>query len=130
MENKYNEIDKLNQLKENRTITETEYEVEKYKILNSKSNTTQIKISKSKIFFILTGVSVFVTVIFGFSFYMWRSKSYFEIMSLLNSNRVLFNLMSYIISYGVVVLGIVNILMLVLGIIFKVKEKGGIKIVN
>lgn len=130
MENKYNEIDKLNQLKENRTITKTEYEVEKYKILNSKSNTTQIKISKSKIFFILTGVSVFVTVIFGFSFYMWRSKSYFEIMSLLNSNRVLFNLMSYIISYGVVVLGIVNILMLVLGIIFKVKEKGGIKIVN
>ena len=31
MENKYNEIDKLNQLKENRTITETEYEVENQK---------------------------------------------------------------------------------------------------
>ncbi len=39
MESKYNELGKLKALKDNGIITDTEYEVQKYKILNAETKT-------------------------------------------------------------------------------------------
>ena len=59
MENKYNELEKLNQLKANGTITDAEFEMQKQKILNNKSNKTNTK-KKSKL---LKGIIALVLVI-------------------------------------------------------------------
>lgn len=126
MENKYNEIERLNKLKENGTITETEFEIQKYKILNSTSNTTQTK--KSKLFFILSSISIGISIIFGVISYCWHDSDMY-IDTLLN-NKSLNNDISSIVNGSFTILIITTIIMLVIGIIFKIKEKGGIKIVH
>lgn len=65
MENKYNELEKLNQLKANGTITDTEFEIEKQKILNSKSNKTPTKKKKSKLLFIVIAVVLIAVIVLG-----------------------------------------------------------------
>ena len=62
MENKYNELAKLNQLKA--TITEQEFETQKQKILNLNAKT--LKVSISKIFFLLVGIAMIITIILSF----------------------------------------------------------------
>lgn len=74
MENKYNELEKLNQLKSSGTITEEEFEMQKSKILNSKSNITHTEFNKSKIFYILVGIGIVITIIVS----IFSNQSYKE----------------------------------------------------
>lgn len=63
MENKYNELEKLNQLKANGTITDAEFEVEKHKILNNVKKTHSINTKiKPKIFFIIAIIGLIITI--------------------------------------------------------------------
>lgn len=62
MENKYNELEKLNQLKSSGTITEEEFEIQKSKILNSQSNIKKTKKGKKKIIKILVAVIVSIII--------------------------------------------------------------------
>lgn len=128
MDNKYNELEKLNQLKANGTITDAEFEIQKYKILNTTTE-TKIKKNKSKIFFILTSISTVVTIIWGMFLYIWNDTLYTEFY-FKNNNIDLVNSMSGIFDTILAILVITTIVMLILGIIFKIKEKGGIKIVD
>lgn len=59
---KYEELEKLIELKENGILTEEEFETEKQKILNNNSK-IKIKQSKFKIFFILTIIFAVLTII-------------------------------------------------------------------
>ena len=70
MENKYNELEKLNQLKANGTITDAEFEVEKHKILNNIKKNRRLK--KSKILFIVTIIFIIITI--GLFFYKNNCK--------------------------------------------------------
>ena len=70
MENKYNELEKLNQLKANGTITDAEFEVEKHKILNNVKKNRGLK--KSKILFIVTIIFIIITI--GLFFYKNNCK--------------------------------------------------------
>lgn len=128
MYNKYNELEKLKALKDSDAITDTEYETQKYKILNTTTE-TKVKKSKSKIFFILTSISIAVTIIWGIFLYIWNDSLYTELYFKYN-NIKLNEVISSIVDCGLVVLVITTVVMLVLGIIFKIKEKGGIKIVD
>lgn len=65
MENKYNELEKLNQLKANGIITDVEFEMQKQKILNNTKKNRTLK--KSKILFIVTIVFIIITI--GLFFY-------------------------------------------------------------
>lgn len=128
MENKYSELERLNNLKMNGTISETEFEVQKYRILNTTTDNKGTK-NKSKIFFILTGISAIITIIWCIILYFWNdtldTDLYFKY-----HNTSLNDSISRIVDTGLAVLVITTILMLILGVIFKIKEKGGIKIVD
>lgn len=68
MENKYNELERLNKLKESGTITEQEFEIEKTKILNNnKSNSNNNKSLKIivKVFCILSIIALITTIVIG-----------------------------------------------------------------
>ncbi len=61
---KYEELEKLQKLKESGAITQAEFEVEKQKIFNnSKVNPEKKKVKMSRIFFILTAVFVIITIV-------------------------------------------------------------------
>lgn len=129
MENKYNELERLSQLKANGTITDTEFEIEKYKILNSKSSNVHTKKNKSKSFFILSSIGIVISIVLGIIYYFWQAELYTDIWFKFN-NITLNNTISKILDYGLVIVITSSIVLLVLGIIFKIKEKGGIEIVN
>lgn len=128
MENKYSELERLNNLRKNGTISETEFEVQKYRILNTTTENTNTR-NKSSIFFILTGISAIITIIWCIILYFWNdtldTDLYFKY-----HNTSLNDSISRIVDTGLAVLVITTILMLILGVIFKIKEKGGIKIVD
>ncbi len=139
MENKYNELERLNQLKLNGTISETEFEVEKYKILNSNINTSKNTKYKSTRCFIFVVVEIVFLIIFIFlSIYHYnkaddisKTSSYY-----LYNNTTLKNEMQSEIEkgdsfkYASIIIGGLSIVFLITGIVFKIKEKGGIEIVN
>lgn len=128
MENKYSELERLNDLRKNGTISKTEFEVQKYRILNTTTENTNTR-NKSSIFFILTGISAIITIIWCIILYFWNdtldTDLYFKY-----HNTSLNDYISRIVDTGLAVLVITTILMLILGVIFKIKEKGGIKIVD
>lgn len=127
MASNYNELEKLKALKDNGTITDTEYEIQKYKILNT-TEKTKIKKNKSKIFFIISSIGIGISIILGLISYFWH-KSDLYIDTLLN-NKSLNNIISSLVDGSFTVLSIITIVMLIVGIIFKIKENGGIKIVD
>lgn len=127
MASNYNELEKLKALKDNGTITDTEYEIQKYKILNT-TEKTKIKKNKSKIFFIISSIGIGISIILGLISYFWH-KSDLYIDTLLN-NQSLNNIISSLVDGSFTVLSIITIVMLIVGIIFKIKENGGIKIVD
>lgn len=64
MENKYNELEKLNKLKANGTITDAEFEIEKSKILNNngkKKNNNGLKLAVIICF--IVGIVLFIITI-------------------------------------------------------------------
>lgn len=63
MENKYKELEKLNQLKANGTITENEFEVEKQKILNSKHTKIKVNRKLSRLFLFIMTLFAVITII-------------------------------------------------------------------
>ena len=128
MENKYNELERLSQLKANGTITDTEFEIEKYKILNSKSSNVNTKKNKSKLFFILSSVGVGISIILGVISYLWHDSNMY-IDTLLN-NKSLNSAISSIVDGSFTILIITTIVMLILGILLKRQERGGSKIVD
>lgn len=139
MENKYNELERLNQLKLNGTISETEFEVEKYKILNSNIKTSKNTKSKStKCFIVVGGEMIFLIILIFLSIYHYnkaddisKTSSYY-----LYNNTTLKNEMQSEIEkgdsfkYASIMIGGLSIVVLITGIVFKIKEKGGIEIVN
>lgn len=127
MENKYSELERLNNLKMNGTISETEFEIQKYRILNTTTDNKGTK-NKSKILFIISGIGIIVSTILGFISYLWN-KSDMYIDTLLD-NKILNKVVSFTVDGSFKILVITTILILILGIIFKINEKGGIKIVD
>ena len=127
MENKYSDLEKLKQLKDNGTITDTEFEIQKYKVLNATTE-TKVKKNKSKIFFIISSIGIVTSIILGVVSYLWHDSDMY-IDTLLN-NKNLNSGISNIVDGSFTILIITTIVMLVLGIILKIKEKGGIKIVD
>lgn len=134
MENKYNEIEKLNKLKENGTITETEFEVEKYKILNSTSRKMLNKKKISKKCFIFVGIEIICTIIFiCLSIYhygkgdeiSWKTSSYYTYIGddtyKIECDKEYEKGDTF--KYASIITGGISLASLITGIIFKVKEK-------
>mgnify|MGYP007067157705 CR=1 FL=1 len=128
MENKYSELERLNNLKMNGTISETEFEVQKYRILNTTPDNKSKK-NKSKILFIFSSISAVSTIIWGILLFVWNDTIYTELYFKYN-NISLNNSVSRVLDIGLALFIITTIVLTISGIIFKVKEKGGIKIVN
>lgn len=126
MASNYNELEKLKALKDNGTITDTEYEIQKYKILNTTD--TKTKKNKSKMFFIISSIGIVISIVLGVVSYLWHDSNMY-IDTLLN-NKSLNSGISSVVDGSFTILIITTIVMLVLGIIFKIKENGGIKIVD
>ena len=127
MENKYSELERLNNLRKSGTISETEFEVQKYRILNTTPDNKNKK-NKSKILFIISGIGIIVSTILGFISYFWHNSDMY-IDTLLN-NKSLNKAISFAVDGSFKTLIVITIVILIIGIIFKIKEKGGIKIVD
>ena len=129
MENKYNELERLNQLKANGTITDTEYEIEKYKVLNLKSNKVHTNKNKSKLFFVISAVNVIPILICAF---IWFQRATDTTVNLNRSQQQRFveRLLYDIGMYGTIIFAVIAVVLLVMAIIFRIKEKGGIKVVD
>lgn len=150
MESKYNELEKLNELKANGTITDAEFEMQKQKILNNKFNVTKTKRNKSKLFFILAIIFIVITVIsIGLTIYynkifndiatsneeyeatlnFYRTGNSKQIDRIYDQASQMENLSNIflIVSFCI---GGVSVVFVIVGIILKIKEKGGIEIVN
>ena len=123
MENKYVELEKLNNLKECGTITQEEFEIEKYRILNSNIHKPTSKKVKSKIFFILSSIGIVTCIILGIFYYLWQSTLWFDFWSENNNDMSAVDTISNILICSLVLLGISTIVLLVLAIILKIKEK-------
>lgn len=129
MENKYSELERLNNLRKNGTISETEFEVQKYRILNTTTDNKNKK-NKSKILFIISGVGAVISILVGVISYMWQDTLWYDFWIENNKNWAEVNIISNKLV-GLLILCILSCFVsLVLGIIFRIKEKGGIKIVD
>lgn len=128
MENKYSELERLNNLKMNGTISETEFEIQKYRILNTTTDNKGTK-NKSKILFIFSSISIVVTIVWGVLLFVWNDTIYTELYFKYN-NISLNNSISRVLDIGLALFVITTIVLTILGIIFRIKEKGGIKIVD
>lgn len=124
MENKYNELEKLKALKDTGTITGAEFEIQKYKILNTTTE-TKVKKNKSKIFFIISSVGIGISIILGIIYYFWQSTLWFDIWIENNKNMAVVETISNILIGSLILFGLASIILLVLGII--IKGKGEIK---
>ncbi len=139
MDSKYNEIEKLNKLKAEGVITEAEFEMQKQTILNSNIKATK-NISSKCFIAVGIGIALFILCIFLFKYHdeksqdivsEWDSSHYYEERPqyiLKESNQEyekgeLFKNLS-------IIIGSISGVVLIIGIAFKTKEKGGIKIVN
>lgn len=127
MENKYSDLEKLKQLKDNGTITDAEYEIQKHKILNTTTETKGKK-NKSKVFFIISSIGIVISIILGVISYLWHDSDMY-IDTLLN-NKSLNSAISSIVDGSFKILIIITVAMLIVGIILKIKEKGEIKNVD
>lgn len=121
MGNKYNDLEKLKQLKDNGTITDTEFEIQKYKVLNATTE-TKVNKNKSKIFFIISSIGIVISIILGVVSYLWHDSDMY-IDTLLN-NKSLNSGISSIVDGSFTILIITTITMLIVGIVFKIKERG------
>lgn len=128
MENRYNELERLNNLRKSGTISETEFEVQKYRILNTTTD-TKTKKSKSKMLFIFSFISAVSTIIWSILLFVWNDTIYTDLYFKYH-NISLNNSISRVLDVGLALLVITTIILTISGIIFKVKEKGGIKIVD
>lgn len=143
---KYEKLERLQKLKEDGILSDAEFETEKQKILNDSKD---IKTKKegikrlSKIFFILTIIGIIITIIaVGFSIYLssqsykiagdrveleWKYNGDEErINKEMNKKLDKLDMLGNIWAVTATITGV----FLGLGIGFKIKEKGGIKIVN
>lgn len=76
MENKYNELKKLNQLKSNGTITNAEFESQKAKILNDTTINNNSNLKKAvKILLILSIISFILLIAIGILYRYYGHKS-------------------------------------------------------
>ncbi len=121
MENKYSDLEKLKQLKDNGTITDAEYEIQKHKILNTTTETKGKK-NKSKVFFIISSIGIVISIILAVISYLWHDSDMY-IDTLLN-NKSLNSAISNIVDGSFTILIITTITMLIVGIVFKIKERG------
>lgn len=141
MENKYSELEKLNQLKSDGTITEEEFEVQKSKILNSTSRKMLKKKKILKKCFIFVGIEIIFTIIFiCLSIYHYgkgdeisrKTSAYYTYISD-DTYKIEYDKeceKGDTFKYASIITGGISLVSLITGIIFKVKEKGGIEIVN
>ena len=121
MENKYSDLEKLKQLKDNGTITDTEFEIQKYKVLNATTE-TKVKKNKSKIFFIISSIGIVTSIILGVVSYLWHDSDMY--IDTLLDNKNLNSGISNIVDGSFTILIITTITMLIVGIVFKIKERG------
>lgn len=134
---KYEQLERLKKLEEDGTITTEEFEAEKQKILNEKITITrQGKKNKkgiAKIFFILFGVSAILEIISWIMYGVGLANDNGSIYYFTKEEAVggyFYKLITDIGMYGIIIFAILLVLFLIIGIVLKIKEKGGIKIVN
>lgn len=151
---KVEDLERLKKLKDNGVITEAEFESEKQRVLNSNSRTI-VKKNKSKIFFIITGICILVTIAFVFLFFYWSGvekdaysgeNGYYgyllakmqyddniisrtEFKEIEKEYNTVKNTLDFF-EYGKFVVGGVAIICLTTGVVLKIKEKGRRKIVD
>lgn len=152
---KYDELEKLKELKDSGAISQEEFEIEKNKIFNRKSVNEKKPCKKVKLFFLLTIIFLIITVVFwGLEVY-WsnvlydvdfgENGNYGYFLATLDYEDGLISRTEYkeiekeylkteniyhFFKYGkFVVLGF-SVIFLATGSILKIKEKGGIEIVN
>lgn len=124
MENKYSELERLNNLRKSGTISETEFEVQKYRILNTTTDNKNKK-NKSKMLFIFSFISVVIGIIVGIVYYIWQSVLWFVVWNSNNKNMLIIDTITNMLI-GLLILCILSsIVSLVLAIIFRAKNKGG-----
>lgn len=148
------DLERLNKLKDNGVITEAEFESEKQRLLSYNSQTKARK-NKSKIFFIITGICVLLTIVSVCLFFNWyniEQDAYWGENGYYGYNFARLQYDDYTINraefkeiekeynsiektrdfFGgsMFVVGGIAIISLITGIILKIKEKGGIKIVD
>lgn len=153
---KYEELERLQKLKENGTLNNAEFELEKQKILSK--DDVKIKEGKkykkglAKIFFILTMVGVIITIFLTIFYFYYEdevfNKNLFSEESMFAKENYNYGLITreeykeiidndkkienrlHSIQYGAWGTSAITVIFLITGIIFKIKEKGGIKIVD
>ena len=131
---KYEELEKLQKLKENGTLNNAEFELEKQKILSK--DDVKIKEGKNykkglaKIFFIIFGVSVVVSIILSIIYFYWQSALWFDVWIQNGKNMTMIDIITNIFIVSLILFWGTTIVLLIIGTLLRIKEKGGIKIVD
>ena len=131
---KYEELERLQKLKENGTLNNAEFELEKQKILSK--DDVKIKEGKTynkgltKIFFILFGVSVVVSIILSIIYFYWQSALWFDVWIQNGKNMTMIDIITNIFIVSLILFWGTTIVLLIIGTLLRIKEKGGIKIVD
>lgn len=85
-------------------------------------------VKKSNLFFIISIIGIVISTISGVVSYLWHDSNIY--IDTLLDNKSLNSGISGIVDGSFKILIIITIVMLIVGIVFKIKEKGGIKIVD
>ena len=131
---KYEELERLQKLKENGTLNNAEFELEKQKILSK--DDVKIKEGKkykkglAKILFILFGVSVVVSMILSIIYFYWQSALWFDVWIQNGKNMTMIDIITNIFIVSLILFWGTTIVLLIIGTLLRIKEKGGIKIVD
>ncbi len=129
---KYENLVRLQKLKENGTLSNAEFEAEKQKILDN-SKVVKTKNGTAKILFILFGVCTILEIISWIMYGVGLANDNGSIYYFTKEEAVenyFYKLITDIGMYGIIIFAILLVLFLIIGIVLKIKEKGGIKIVN
>ena len=129
---KYAELERLQKLKENGTLNNAEFEAEKQKILDN-SKVVKTKNGTAKILFILFGVCTILEIISWIMYGVGLANDNGSIYYFTKEEAVenyFYKLITDIGMYVIIIFVPLLVLFLIIGIVLKIKEKGGIKIVN
>lgn len=126
---KYENLVRLQKLKENGTLSNAEFEAEKQKILNN-SKVIKTKNGKARILFILFAIGTIISIIISILYFYWQSTLWFDVWVQNDRNMTMVDIITNIFVGSLILFWGATIILLIIGIALKIKEKGGIKIVN
>lgn len=126
---KYEKLARLQKLKEDGTLSNAEFEAEKQKILNN-SKVVKTKNGTAKILFILFAIGTIISIIISILYFYWQSTLWFDVWVQNDRNMTMVDIITNIFVGNLILFWGATIILLIIGIALKIKEKGGIKIVN